>query len=391
MKNPATTARALRGVVALAAPAVLAGCASSPLRPLAPEGDDGSPADRALACAAPNAAPSDTLRQPLRLDAPEGAPIADVRVEGAPHVPAELVLRAVATRAGDRLDRARLDADLARLLAMGAFEDVSAGSELRAGGQIALVLRVSERLLVRHVFFADPALRPASGEWVPPRTGDVYDAAVVAGASRALEQVWVALGYMDAAVSVGARRVAPDREDLCVHASPGDLWTLDRVDFPGAKLVSEADLRATLPTRDGTANLPGKPFRRDILDGAAPAVTALLYDRGLLACVVDPPAIVRVASSHRVRVTIRIEEGPAFKVRDVAIEGALAAPAPDYLEAFGARVGEVFSRAQVLEGIERARSFHFSRTGREAAIEVETTLEPATGEVDLALQLREAR
>ena len=345
-------------------------------------------AHRAGACAAtpgepiPSEAAAPVGADPL----PDGANVVDVRADPAGHVPPEWILGAFPVHAGDRLDAARVDEGIAELYSLGAFEDVRVEARDAGAGSVSLLVSVVERPLVRAVFYADGAARPSQAEWVPPQEGDIYDPAVVARASDDLLRTWRALGYLDATVAVGARRVAPDRVDLCVHADKGASWKIERVDFPGASVVPADELRAAMKTDHDVANAPGLPWREDLMARSLLVLQATLYDHGLIASKVLPPRAVRSPRDHTIRVEIPIEEGKVYKLRRVQVRGRLAGKEADYLDALGAVAGETFSRKRFMEGMERVRAKHRALGGAATDdLEPQTELDSDAATVDITI------
>jgi outer membrane protein insertion porin family len=376
-------------VATLASFAVLAGCAPSRSRsPISPR-PEASAGDRARACAgaADDAAQAESI-PPLVVDPlPDGATIASIRTEGSAHVPAEWILPSLGVHAGESLDASRIDDGIARLFSLGAFEDVRVEVEEKDSGRVALVVRIVERPLVRHVFLADGLDAPSAAEWVAPQTGDIYEPSAMTRAAADLASTWGAMGFLDATATIAARRVSADRVDLCVHASKGNAWTVSRVDFPGASVVPDSELRDALITHDGVANVPGRPFRADLLAESNVFLAARLYDHGLLASRVLRPRVARQPRDHTVHVDVPVEEGKVYRLRRVDARGRLAGPPAAYIEALGATPGETFSRSKLMAGLERVRKKHHALGGGDDAIEPETELDADAGTVDLTLSV----
>jgi outer membrane protein insertion porin family len=259
--------------------------------------------------------------------------------------------------------------------------------ERRAGG-VALVVEVDERPLVGGVFFAAPSSAPEAGLWIPPLAGDLYDPAMVARALRALERSWIGRGHVDARANVRARRAGEGHVDLCFLLDPGPRWIVERVEWPGARRVSAADLRGAMDTRSDAFNVEGKPFRPDLLTVDGMRLGALLYDRGFLGGSVKAPRVTRIPERSAVIVEIPVIEGPEYRIGRLDVRGRLAGPRQGYAKHLGQAPGDVFSRKRMVDALERMRAHHRAITGKDAEIEPKTELHEERGVVDLVIQVK---
>lgn len=361
----------------------LAGCttrASRPRHVVAPAND------AALACnAAESPIPAGDSSLPVEVASATDV-VAEVRVEGNHSVPDAVILHGLATTSGALLDPEKLDSDLIRLHELGVFEDVRVALGETRGGS-AVVFRVRERPLIRNVFHATGSDRVAQDEWPSPLEGDVYDAAAAHRSADELRRMWQADGYLDARVVAHARRVGEDRVDLCFALERGPKWEIEKVSFPGARIVAEADLLEVLRKRSSTANQPGTPWRPELMGISRLELSSLLYERGLVASRVMQPRLTRDAVRHRLTVEIPIEEGKVFHLGKVDLSGKLRAPRSEYLRALGLAPGAVFVRSELVRGFDRLQELHRSHGGKPELVDrsVETHDEEAT--IDLVVKV----
>lgn len=237
-----------------------------------------------------------------------------------------------------------------------------------------VVFRVHESPLIRTVHRSPGSDAVAHDEWTSPLAGDVYDPASARRSADALRRSWLAEGYLDARVVTHALRVSEERVDLCYELSRGTRWQIERLSFPGASVVAEADLAEVLRKRNATANQPGTPWRPELMEISKLELSALLYDHGLVASRVLQPRVTRDVANHRLFVEIPIEEGQVFRLGRVKISGKLRAPQAEYLRALGVQTGEVFVRSELMRGFERLQELHRRRGGKPEQVdrEVET-------------------
>lgn len=394
-------------LVALVLIAGAIGCAGSNARPGALSASGLSARDRACAGPRLHAKDGDSIEEAARArsdveanggpaaldgawlptnDPPDGARIESIGVAGARTVPARLVRDVMTMRAGDAFDADAADADVRRILALGAFEDVRLVYERKSG--VALTIQVAERPLLRNVFFADGSSAPENGEWVVPRARDLYDPAAIERSLAVLVRDEIAEGYLDALADGRAARVDRDHVDLCLRVESGEQWLVSGFDFPGASRVAANELTAEMHTESGKFNAPGKPYRESEMETDAIRIAALYYDRGMLKVKVAKPLVTRDAATHGLRVAIPIEEGPVFRIEHVTFEGRLAGARKGYADAARVKIGAVFSRAEIAEATARVREHHRKLVKKAStSVDPDVTLHEERGTVDLVYRV----
>jgi outer membrane protein assembly factor BamA len=252
------------------------------------------------------------------LDAlPQGARVAEVRVDGARSVPPSIILAAIATRRGAALDRATLEADLQRIAMLSTFDRVgfdvadAFAANAREPRGVVLTMRVHERPVIGVVYEAPGTPRVDAGQWVRPLAGDLYDGLGMARALAALETSWRARGYGDARAEAHALHVDDERVDVCVDLDPGPLWTVDRIEVVGTRTVPAGAMLARVDTKGDAFNEPGKPYRADLLRADVARMKADLRDRGLVDAIIGTPRLTWIRERSAVRVEIPVYEGSA--------------------------------------------------------------------------------
>jgi outer membrane protein insertion porin family len=320
-------------------------------------------------------------------DLPEGEVIATISVEGARRVPKQLITGAMTTKRGARFDAEKLEQDLLNLHALGPFEDVRFLSERSAEG-IALQVEVTERAIVRNVFIAPGSSLPNAGEWNPLLQGDAYDPMEVDRVRRVLAQNLVAQGHLDAVVDVRALRQGDSIVDLCLRVTKGPAWKIERIDFPGARVVPVDELRSQVDTRRDRVNAPGQHYRAETLKYDILKMNMLHYERGLLQATIGAPVLKRLDSTGRLVIEIPVAEGRVFRVGKTTVTGDVRGAVQAYEKVLGSLSGEVFSRSHVIAAVDRLRQYQRKVTGKPGCEVVpETSLREESCLVDLAFRV----
>ncbi len=315
---------------------------------------------------------------------PSGTKVTRVVIRNARPVPPRLVRGVVQMKAGKPLDSRVVAADLQRIWRLEAFSGVRAVVEPDAGGVVlAYVLR--ERRLVGSIFTdGDHDAR------LGVHPGDLYDPARLQRRAAAFVSAARDDGHLAARAEVRGRAVDAHTVDLCILAERGPRFVVDRVVFDGNQRVDDATLVGALHTGGGKVNAPGKPYRADLLEQDKVWLSAVYYDRGMLAAQIGEPRVT-LHDNHKLTVHLRVDEGPVFQLGQLRFHGRLVASSATYRKLLGMKRGEVFNRSRFLAGLERIRDYHLWRGHASLDVDPDPHLDAKHHTVDLVVKVEKAK
>lgn len=292
---------------------------------------------------------------------------------------------ALRTRAGARFDRDAIRADLERLFATGAYDDVQVDAT-PAGEGVALTFQVQERPIVGAVRVELSAPGGQPSELSTPEVlrkanlsvGAPLDPADVHAAVRAVQRGYVDRGFrlarVDAEVSPDAKSPGPARADVVLKIAEGPKCLIKRWEWKGLAGLTEAQVRGAMVTEGDRFNAVGGIFGATLWEHNALAIMALYYDRGFPTVRMGEP-IVAVDPRGDVTVTVEITEGKPYRIGALHVAGALDADEKSYLKMLGVKPGDPFNRSALMRGIDAIRAHHDKR-GDAVDVEPMTELEP---------------
>jgi outer membrane protein insertion porin family len=205
-------------------------------------------------------------------------------------------------------------------------------------------------------FRVEGAQRIAEGtiyNYLPINIGDTVDSQRVREATRALFQT----GFFQ---DIEFRK---DGDTLVIVVL--ERPTIAEFKFSGNKDIKDDDLKKSL-TNIGLAQ--GKTFDRSVLEEVTRELTEEYYGRGKYGAKVTPT--VDDLGDNKVRITIKIVEGDAAKIREVNIVGNSSFTDKEILASFELKMGNWLSfikkndrySKQALEGdLEKLKSFYMDR------------------------------
>lgn len=301
----------------------------------------------------------------------------EIRGRGAP----ALLCERFSLRAEGPLDATTTDMNVRSLYAEGRVEDVVVFKESRKEG-VVVVYEVKMRRRVRSV-----KVRPAEGldqaiaDELVPEAPPWEDSARFDAMTRTATVMLMRRGYMHANIVVETTPEGEDEVNVTLAVDPGPRVMVGALNIEGIAPARLTELSKIIRTK------VGEPFDRELLERDVLVITADLFDRGLITGAFSTPEIVESADGTKVTISLKVTEGPVFKVRAVKFSGDLVAKQAEYLrDSWRTKTGAVFSRSKVLEDVEKVRSFHLSR-GAPADVDIDTAVDPKTRSVDITVRI----
>ena len=265
------------------------------------------------------------------------------------------------TKVGMELSVAPLAADIRRLWKLGVIEDARVAVD---EGDVTFVL-TPRRLVTSVVQKGGDELaqsrfrRLAAAPFEPSR---------IRRMAEALQESYIREGRLDAQVEA-RQRVHATGVDICVATNPGPRITIAKLEFPGAKAVSEQALRKILHGKEANVNRPGGAFDEAALAYDEIFLQLEYWERGYAQISIGKPKVTR--HGKRLHVAIPVTEGPLYRI------GTVTAPVPVTL-----RRGEVFRRSRVVKVMEELQKHSVTNVLPQTHIDQEARIIDITYEVE---------
>ena len=313
-------------------------------------------------------------------------PIASLRVEGNNNYTDEQVIAMSGLRIGQVAGKNEFEAARDKLLSTGAFESVGYKFGPAAGGNQYVatfeVLEVGQIFPYRFESLGadEQELRtwlrksePSLGEKIPATQQ------VLERVARSIEQFLARSGNQQKVVG----RLSPEAgNELAVVFQPASLPAVAEVNFEGNTVIKSRTLQQAV-SGAAIGSIFTEPRFRQILDLS---VRPLYEEQGYLRVAFPKISTAPVKDVNGIGVTVQIEEGAIFQLREVALTGALAGRR-DLLKQGGFKLDEVANMTAVRKGVDdMVRSVQ--RSGHmKAKAETTRKLDDSAKTVDLAVQI----
>jgi outer membrane protein insertion porin family len=289
----------------------------------------------------------DKLAQDLSLTILKRQKILSVEVSGNQRIEADAVKRVVKTKPGDVYNLEKLSADLKAIYAMGYFDDIQVLTETRPEGKM-VTFKVKEKPTLRSTRFSGISWafdKEEIEEVITAKRGSILNINVIQNDIDRIIELYKDDNYYNVKVTYKISELKDNQADLEYIIDQGEKFKIEKIKFEGNKAFSDKKLKKQMSTREknilswftGAGDLNENDLEQD-----AARLTSFYKNNGYMQARVGEPQV--KFEGKEIEITIKIEEGPQFKVGKVDLTGDLLIPKEELLESLKITQEEYYDR-----------------------------------------------
>lgn len=335
---------------------------------------------------------------PTETELARGFPISRIDVAGNRHVTREDILSYLREQLGEPFDPARLTGDIRELYNSGFFDDIEVDLSRRDDG-VVLRFLVRERPTILSVNFEGNTEIDSEdlAEAAEVKSASVMSYPSLNRSIQKIRDMYAEKGFFLAEVKSEVAAAKDNQVSIKLSIVEHTQVSVRSVTFIGNHEISSEELRAAMFT--GNAGFfafgSGGPFRQDAFERDMGVLSGLYYDRGFLAVSVNTPRIMLTPDKSGIEVSVTINEGPRYKIRQLRIYER--GPDGGEVEPIGgrrrlasmveARSGDYFNRAKLIQDLQAVRTLYRDNGFAHVEAAPDTQTYPTTHEVDVVVPI----
>lgn len=277
----------------------------------------------------------------------ESFTISDIRVNGLQRVSAGSVFGALPLNVGEQVDEGELVKATRALFKTGFFQDIQLG---RDGN--ALVVTVVERPSISSIeiegnkaITTEDLLKGLKQSGL--EEGEIFQRATLEGVRNELQRQYVAQGRYSAEIEAEVIPQPRNRVALKINVNEGTVAAIQHINVVGNTVFSDEDLTDLFELK--TSNWLSffkndDKYAREKLSGDLERLRSYYLDRGYINMDISSTQVSITPDKKHVYVTVNVDEGDKYKVKEVKLSGDLKVPQAEIEKLLLVQQGQVFSR-----------------------------------------------
>jgi outer membrane protein insertion porin family len=273
--------------------------------------------------------------------------IVEVIIKGNDRIEEDAIQRVIKTRPGDIFNNKSLSEDLTAVYSMGYFDDIRIEAQTTPQGKI-VIFNVQEKPTLRSISISGN-LKAFDDEEVKEvltlRTGSILNFFKIKNDVGRIEKLYREKNYHNAKVDYKITPRKNNQADLEFIIDEGSKVRIAKIEFEGNHAYSDNKLKGQMTTSEKNIlswiTSAGDLVQQN-LDQDVATLTAFYHNHGYIHARVGAPQI--SYKGNDIEITIKIDEGPRFKVGNVKVEGDLILPEKQLLEKIKISEEEYYNR-----------------------------------------------
>ncbi len=279
--------------------------------------------------------------------------VVELRIDGNRRIESDAIRKVIRTKVGDVYNPKGVSEDIKAIFALGYFADIRVDAQTTPQGQ-RLNFQVQERPTIRQISVSGN--RVYEDEEVLSnldiKTGSIFNIYKVKSNIQQIGSLYKEKNYHNVQVDYKVHELKNNQADIEFIVTEGKKVRIKTITFEGNVAYASKKLRTLIKTKEkgffSWLTSSGE-LNRDDLNQDATKLAAFYHNNGYIQARVGEPLVEFV--EDWIYITFKIEEGPQFRVGQVAIEGDLVLPEAELMAKLKIGKEEFYNREVIRSDI----------------------------------------
>ena len=273
--------------------------------------------------------------------------VVDVLIKGNNRIEEDAIRRVLKIKVGDVLSAKAVSDEIKSIYKMGYFDDIKVEAQTVPQGK-TIVIVVTEKPTVRGInisgntwVYEDEEIK----EELTLRKGSILNINIIQNDMRRIEELYKEKNYHNVKLSFKVYPKKNNQADIEYVIDEGEKFQIKKIEFVGNNAYSSRKLKGRISTAEkGLLSFitSSGDLNQEQLSQDAARLKAFYHNNGYVQAKVGEPEV--NFEEDGIVVTIRLNEGPRFKVGTVGMAGDLIIPEDQLLEKVKISEEEYYNR-----------------------------------------------
>jgi outer membrane protein insertion porin family len=273
--------------------------------------------------------------------------IVEVQIKGNQRIEEDAIRRIIKIKKGDVFNLKNISDELKAVYIMGYFDDIRVDAETVADGKVIIFI-VKEKPTVRGILvdgnswvYEDDEIK----EVLTIRKGSILNINTIQSDMRRIEELYKEKNFYNVKVKFNVYPQKENQADIEYEIDEGKKFHIDKIIFVGNSAFSAGKLKGLMGTSEESLLswvTSAGDLNEENLSQDMARLAAFYQNQGYIQARIGEPEI--KFEEAGIVITIRIVEGPQFKVGEVTMSGDLIIPPAQMLEKLKILEEEYYNR-----------------------------------------------
>jgi outer membrane protein insertion porin family len=318
-----------------------------------------------------------------------GFTVQKIQFDGLQRVRPETVRTYLSIKEGANVDTEDTRRVVEELYKTGFFEDINLSRSHNT-----LVIRVVERPVISHLKFSgNSEIKTEDLAKVLKENGigegRVYDQSIFMSIQRSIEGQYSNLGRYNAKVHAKVNRLKDNRVEIDINIFEGQVAKIKNIHFVGNKVFSSGILLKQFQlttTKFWSFISHNDRYASDKLAADLESIRSYYMDRGYLEFQITSTQVTITPDKKDVFITVNVKEGPLFRLKGYRLSGNLIGSEVELQKLSLLKVGQPFSRKDLIETQKRMIEFFANKGYAFAKISIKPDVNDQLHSVEINLE-----